>query len=53
MKVTIEFPELTACATVSFVYVGEDGGYKMCSSLIDTDVLKEGYLKVPRSEDSE
>jgi hypothetical protein len=52
MKVTIEFPEHTACATVSFVYV-EDGGYMMCCANIDTNDFKKGYIKVPRSERDE
>lgn len=53
MKVTIEFPELTACATVSFVYVDEDGGYKMCCANIDYNDFKKGYVKVPRSGQDE
>lgn len=52
MQVTIEFPETTACAIVSFVYADE-GGYKMGCSNIDSDDFKEGYLKVPRSGQDE
>lgn len=48
MKITIEFPETTACATVSFVYVDNDG-YVMCCANIDSDDFKKGYIKVPRS----
>lgn len=53
MKVTIEFPVLTACATVSFVYVNDEGGYTMCCANIDTDDFKKGYIKVPRSGQDE
>lgn len=52
MKITIEFPDPTICATISFVYA-EDGGYKMCCSNIDTNDFKKGYVKVPRSGQDE
>lgn len=52
MKITIEFPELTACATVSFVYVDEEG-YKMCCCNIDSDDFKKGFVSVPRGEGRE
>ncbi len=52
MKMTIELPEHTMAATLSFVFQSEESGIFLGSYLIDSDDIKRGYRDYnPSKED--